>query len=67
MPKAFALYRARMRGLEPRRGGSLEEMHALVDRAQADGLPAAELAWLRPLCEAGPAAACCLMMLPSSG
>jgi tetratricopeptide (TPR) repeat protein len=47
MPKTFPLYRARMRNLEPRWGGSLEEMRDLVARAQADGLTTGEIAWLR--------------------
>jgi tetratricopeptide (TPR) repeat protein len=47
MPRTFPLYRARMRNLEPRWGGSLEEMRDLAARAQADGLTVGEIAWLR--------------------
>jgi TPR repeat protein len=47
MPKSFALYRARMYSLQPRWGGSLQEMRDLVTRGESDGLAAPEIAWLR--------------------
>jgi TPR repeat protein len=47
MPRTFALYRARMYSAQPRWGGSLQEMRALLARAESDGLAAPEIAWLR--------------------